>query len=87
MCIRDSASIEEQLSDVKKYIELEKLLPAAEAKKSAAQTRLTEPVSYTHLDVYKRQTVYRSKIIRTIAACSSMGSSEQPFSFLSFTRR
>ena len=34
------ASIEAQLSDVKKYIELEKLLPAAEAKKSAAQTRL-----------------------------------------------
>ena len=42
------ASIEAQLSDVKKYIELEKLLPAAEAKKSAAQTRLTA-VSYTHL--------------------------------------
>lgn len=34
-----------------------------------------------------KPTVYRSKIIRTIAACSSMGSSEQPFSFLSFTRR
>ncbi len=27
------------------------------------------------------------KSYRTIAACSSMGSSEQPFSFLSFTRR
>lgn len=40
------ASIEAQLSDVKKYIELEKLLPAAEAKKSAAQTRLTELLTY-----------------------------------------
>ena len=40
------ASIEAQLSDVKRYIELEKLLPAAEAKKSAAQTRLTELLTY-----------------------------------------
>ena len=40
------ASIEAQLSDVKKYIELEKLLPAAEAKKSAAQTRLAELLTY-----------------------------------------
>ena len=40
------ASIEAQLSDVKKYVELEKLLPAAEAKKSAAQTRLTELLTY-----------------------------------------
>ena len=44
------ASIEAQLSDVKKYIELEKLLPAAEAKKSAAQTRLTELLTYAEKD-------------------------------------
>ena len=40
------ASIEAQLSDVRNNIELEKLLPAAEAKKSAAQTRLTELLTY-----------------------------------------
>ena len=43
------ASIEAQLSDVKKYIELEKLLPAAEAKKSAAQTALKAQIKSINL--------------------------------------